>query len=240
MARSIRCVTLLWSYFKVWISPSSQVTSKSAPFSQKRVSFTVFIVATEKAREVWEKNSQIFQLKEQEVAPKLGDPLAQLLAFMANLKPSSTNLLDDEASSDHEYEVEGEHGIHGRCSNKDEMLTLELAKMVTGRRLKTVKYTDFVFGHELGAGSFAKVIYAKRINKKRVASRWREFAVKTMSKEIIAANEYMCITICSPFYGVIFPSLCGSYHANVQREILVLNTLRHPNVTRSPIPPFSF
>lgn len=34
-----------------------------------------------------------------------------------------------------------------------------------------------------------QVVYSKRINKKRLASRWREFAIKTMSKATIAANK---------------------------------------------------
>jgi len=43
---------------------------------------------------------------------------------------------------------------------------------------------DLVFGRELGRGSFAKVRYAQRIVKGRPRSRWKEYAVKEIDKNL--------------------------------------------------------
>lgn len=84
-------------------------------------------------------------------------------------------------------------------------------QMQVPKQFEEIKYTNFVFGHSLGSGSFASVVYAKKINRELMPSRWREYAVKMMDKQLIAGNKY---------------------EENVKREVTVLNTLRHPNITR--------
>lgn len=84
-------------------------------------------------------------------------------------------------------------------------------QMHVPKQFEEIKYTQFVFGHVLGSGSFASVIYAKKINRELMPSRWREYAVKMMNKELISVNNY---------------------EENVKREVSILNKLRHPNITR--------
>jgi serine/threonine protein kinase len=74
-----------------------------------------------------------------------------------------------------------------------------------------VKYSDFVFGHLLGEGSFAQVRYAKWIQRGQLPSAWPEFAVKILSKELVAAQHY---------------------EANLAREIRIMHRLAHENINR--------
>lgn len=74
-----------------------------------------------------------------------------------------------------------------------------------------VKYSDFVFGHLLGEGSFSQVRYAKWIQRGVLPSAWQEFAVKILSKELVAQQKY---------------------EANLEREIRIMNRLAHENVNR--------
>jgi serine/threonine protein kinase len=77
--------------------------------------------------------------------------------------------------------------------------------------LPFLSFQDLVFGHELGAGSFSSVRYTKLIRKGLPASQWPEYAVKVISTKTI--NEM-------------------GYELAVRREIAVLSSLTHPNVTR--------
>jgi serine/threonine protein kinase len=77
--------------------------------------------------------------------------------------------------------------------------------------LPSLAFQDLVFGHELGAGSFSSVRYAKLIRKGLPASQWPEYAIKVISTQTI--NEM-------------------GYELAVRREIAVLSSLTHPNVTR--------
>ena len=76
-----------------------------------------------------------------------------------------------------------------------------------------VKYSDFVFGHLLGEGSFSQVRYAKWIQRGHgiLPSSWPEFAVKILNKELVARNKY---------------------ESNVAREISIMQRLVHENINR--------
>jgi serine/threonine protein kinase len=68
-----------------------------------------------------------------------------------------------------------------------------------------------VFGHLLGEGSFAQVRYAKWIQRGQLPSAWPEFAIKILSKELVAAQHY---------------------EANLAREIRIMHRLAHENINR--------
>lgn len=91
-------------------------------------------------------------------AGEAGEAVAQL---MASLRPAPLGGEADDDDSDADYEpvAEAQGGRGDNDGDNGGMLTSDnnMLKMATGRRLKRVKYTDFVFGHELGSGSFAKV-----------------------------------------------------------------------------------
>ena len=76
--------------------------------------------------------------------------------------------------------------------------------------LPSVAYSEFVFGHLLGEGSFSQVRYAKRIVRGLTASHWPEFAVKVVDRELIRQQ---------------------AYEQNVEREQRIMATFHHPNVT---------
>jgi serine/threonine protein kinase len=77
--------------------------------------------------------------------------------------------------------------------------------------LPTLKFHDLVFGHELGAGSFGSVRYARLIDRSTTRSNWPEFAVKIISTAKIQEM---------------------GYEAPIQREIAVLRMLSHPCISR--------
>jgi len=77
--------------------------------------------------------------------------------------------------------------------------------------LPDLKFHDLVFGHDLGAGAFGVVRYARLIDKTKTRSHWPEYAVKIISTEKI--REY-------------------GYESSVQREIAVLRLLSHPGIAR--------
>jgi len=74
-----------------------------------------------------------------------------------------------------------------------------------------VQYSDFVFGHVLGEGSFAQVRYAKWIQRGVMPSQWPEYAVKVVSKELVKQQHY---------------------EENIEREIRIMNRLAHPHINR--------
>jgi serine/threonine protein kinase len=77
--------------------------------------------------------------------------------------------------------------------------------------LEDLKFHDLVFGHDLGAGAFGSVRYARHIDKTKSRSRWPEYAVKIISTEKIRQL---------------------GYETSVQREIAVLRLLQHPGIAR--------
>lgn len=77
--------------------------------------------------------------------------------------------------------------------------------------LPDLKFHDLVFGHDLGAGAFGVVRYARLIDRNKTRSHWPEYAVKVIATEKIRQ------------YG---------YEASVQREIAVLRILSHPGIAR--------
>ncbi len=77
--------------------------------------------------------------------------------------------------------------------------------------LPNLKFHDLVFGHDLGAGAFGSVRYARLIDRSRTRSQWPEYAVKIISTEKIKEL---------------------GYEASVQRELAVLRVLSHPGITR--------
>jgi len=77
--------------------------------------------------------------------------------------------------------------------------------------LPSLAFHDIVFGHELGAGAFSLVRFAKRIVRGVPGSAWPPLAVKIVSTRTLAAL---------------------GYEASVRREMAVLAALTHPNVAR--------
>lgn len=92
-----------------------------------------------------------------------------------------------------------------------EQKLLETQVRVAANLPAQVKYSDFVFGHVLGEGSFSCVRYAKWIRRGELPSAWPEYAVKILSKELVAQQKY---------------------EANVAREIRIMNALVHENINR--------
>jgi serine/threonine protein kinase len=81
----------------------------------------------------------------------------------------------------------------------------------TPTMLPTLKFHDLVFGHDLGAGSFGSVRYARLIDRSTTRSNWPEYAVKIISTAKIQEM---------------------GYEAPVQRELAVLRMLSHPCISR--------
>jgi serine/threonine protein kinase len=77
--------------------------------------------------------------------------------------------------------------------------------------LPKLKFHDLVFGHDLGAGAFGNVKYARLIERTKTRSHWAEYAVKVVSTEKIREL---------------------GYEASIQREIAVLRILSHPGIAR--------
>jgi len=77
--------------------------------------------------------------------------------------------------------------------------------------LPSVKFHDFVFGHELGRGAFSVVKYARLIRSGFPIAQWPEYAVKTIDTALIKEM---------------------GYEVSVRREIASLQSVNHPNVTR--------
>jgi serine/threonine protein kinase len=77
--------------------------------------------------------------------------------------------------------------------------------------LPRLKFHDLVFGHDLGAGAFGSVKYARLIDRTKTRSRWPEYAVKVVATEKIREL---------------------GYEASIQREIAVLRILAHPGIAR--------
>ena len=77
--------------------------------------------------------------------------------------------------------------------------------------LPTLKFHNLVFGHDLGAGSFGSVRYARLINRNTTRSHWAEYAVKVISTEKIKTM---------------------GYESSIQREMAVLRILSHPCIAR--------
>ncbi len=74
-----------------------------------------------------------------------------------------------------------------------------------------MRFHDLVFGHELGAGAFSTVRYARHIAKGTTRSHWSEYAVKVVDTAKVAAE---------------------GYERCVAREIAVLRLLSHPGIAR--------
>lgn len=110
-----------------------------------------------------------------------------VLAYMSKLKP------------------EEEDQMHGSS-------TWSRAQMAeTPTLLPHLKFHGLVFGHDLGAGAFGKVKYARLIDRDKTRSHWAEYAVKVVSTEKIVQM---------------------GYEASIQREIAVLRVLSHPGIAR--------
>jgi serine/threonine protein kinase len=77
--------------------------------------------------------------------------------------------------------------------------------------LPSLKFHDLVFGHELGAGAFGSVRYARLIDQSKTRSHWAEYAVKNISTQKIVEM---------------------GYESSVQREIATLRVLSHPCIAR--------
>ena len=77
--------------------------------------------------------------------------------------------------------------------------------------LPDMRFHDLVFGHELGAGAFSTVRYARHIAKGKTRSAWSEYAVKVVDTGKVAAQ---------------------GYERCVAREIAVLRLLGHPGIAR--------
>jgi serine/threonine protein kinase len=90
--------------------------------------------------------------------------------------------------------------------------TWSMAQMAeTPTLLPKLKFHDLVFGHDLGAGAFGSVKYARLIERTKTRSHWAEYAVKVVSTEKIREL---------------------GYEASIQREIAVLRILSHPGIAR--------
>jgi hypothetical protein len=118
------------------------------------------------------------------------DSLARIDALIAALKPPEAQL---EKSAEEKL--------------------LETQVRVAAHLPQQIKYSDFVFGHLLGEGSFSQVRYAKWIQRggNLLPSQWPEFAVKIINKELVAAQNYA---------------------ANLAREIAIMNLFAHENINR--------
>jgi Protein phosphatase 2A regulatory B subunit (B56 family)/Protein kinase domain len=79
------------------------------------------------------------------------------------------------------------------------------------KRLGRVTYFDFVFGHTLGDGSFACVRYAKKIKRGLSVSKWKEYAIKVIDRDLIVKQKY---------------------EENIKAEIRIMTQLAHPNIAR--------
>jgi len=75
---------------------------------------------------------------------------------------------------------------------------------------KPLEYTSFVFGEQIGAGSFASIIRAQLIDRLRPNSLWRRVALKVMHKELIDVSPQAQL--------------------GLSREIYAYRTLKHPNI----------
>ena len=79
------------------------------------------------------------------------------------------------------------------------------------KKLEDITHFDFVFGHDLGTGAFATVQYAKKIRRGVMPSKWKEYAIKVMEKEVIKSQ---------------------GAEENIAREIQIMKMVSHPSITR--------
>jgi hypothetical protein len=103
------------------------------------------------------------------------------------------------------------HELTPAEEKEDELTTQLRTQARVPALLSGLQYSDFVFGHVLGEGSYASVRYAKKIDKSKGGSKWTEYAIKVVDKE--RARQ-------------------GGWLPLVQREATVMARLAHPNVTR--------
>ena len=132
----------------------------------------------------------------------------------ADEEASTPQNKEDNAGLDHVLHYMDQCKPQGMDEDADEHAASSWSKSQmeeTPTLLPDLKFHDLVFGHELGAGAFGVVKYARLIDRAKTRSFWPEYAVKVIATEKMKEL---------------------GYEYSVAREIACLHLVSHPNVAR--------